>query len=263
METWRLLIHPKAPGDWLMAADVVIADFVKRGKIPPTFRVFDWSPDTISLGYHQNIRIINLNACRRDRIRVVRRPTGGKAIYHSDEITYSAIFSGGSCLYDSRLLESYSKVSKILRTALGKFPVKLDDFHETSAPGSYTQSDICFAKTLSYEITIGGKKLVGSAQRRWQNAVLQHGSILLGDSHTKLMNYLMMTAEQREIEKETLSAGTIYLKKVYPRSISLSDFSKAVQKSFREHFQVELLPGEISPEEEEKIQAKRGEYRVL
>ncbi len=263
MEIWRLLLHPEKPGDWHMAADTVIAAFLGDGKVSPTVRLFTWLPDAISLGHYQNEGEINLELCRRNAVNVVRRPTGGRSIYHSDEITYSTIFPNTSCLYDSQLLACYTNVSRVLKSALEQFPIELDDFDAGSSSNSYVQSPVCFAGALSYELTIQGKKIVGSAQRRWTDRVLQHGSILLGNSHQKLADYLNLSRIKREAEKHKLLEGTACVKDFYQSSISLSEFAEALQKSFFQLFEIRLIPGELTSEELEKIEKVRKEFRIV
>jgi len=263
MERWRLLVHPDLPGDWHMATDSVIATFIGQGKAPSTVRLYTWAPDTISLGYHQSEDEIDLEACRRDGVAVVRRPTGGKAIYHSDEITYAALFPGSSRLYDPRLLACYANVSRVLKTALEHFSIRLDNFEAVSSSDKYAGSPICFARALSYELTIGGRKMVGSAQRRWPDRVLQHGSILLGDSHQKLADYLNLPGEQRTEEKRKLLKNTICVRDVYPSSLSLPEFAEALQKSFLQLFEIKLVPGKLTSEELSEIEATRGKFRIV
>lgn len=263
METWRLLVQPGLAGDWHMAADSVIAGLIGGGKVPSTVRVYNWLPETISLGYHQNQDEIDLEACRRDEVKVVRRPTGGRAIYHSDEITYAAIFPRTSRVYNSQLLACYANVSRVLKAALEEFPIRIDDFQAAGSSGTYGGSPVCFSDALSYELTIDGKKIVGSAQRRWPDRVLQHGSILLGNSHQKLADYLHLPPEQKAIEKSKLLNSTACVKDVYPLSISLPQFAEALRKSFFRLFKIDLIPGELTSEELEKIEKNREKFRIV
>ncbi len=246
-----------------MAADSVIVALIGQGKIPSTVRLYTWLPETISLGYHQNENEIDLEACRRDGVAVVRRPTGGRAIYHDDEITYAALFPSSSCLYNPQLLACYANVSRVLKAALEQFPIRLDDFEAVGSSGTYAGSPICFAEALSYELTIGGKKIVGSAQRRWPDRVLQHGSILLGKSHQKLVDYLNLPEKKRAAEKRKLLESTICIRDVFPSSLSLSQFAEAFQKSFSRLFEIDLIPGELTSEEVETIEKNREKFRIV
>lgn len=246
-----------------MAADSVIATFIGRGSVPATLRLYNWAQDTISIGYHQSENEIDLEACRRDGVAVVRRPTGGRAIYHSDEITYAVLFSRNSCLYDSQLLACYANVSRVLQAALEQFAIHLDDFEAAASSGAYAGSPVCFAEALSYELTIKGRKMVGSAQRRWPDRVLQHGSILLGNSHQKLADYLNFPEKQRAVEKRKLLKNTICVKDVYSVSISLSEFAEAFRKSFFRLFEIELVPGKLTSDELNEIEAIREDYRIV
>ena len=263
MEKWRLLLHPQKPGDWHMAADVVLARRIGEGRSLATFRLFTWESPTISIGHNQRPDALDLDACARDGIRVVRRPTGGRALLHCDEITYSAIFPVTSSLYDPQLLANYEKISGILRSALEPFSVSFDQKKEGESESSYANSELCFARALSYELTVGGKKLVGSAQRRWQKAVLQHGSILLGPCHEKMGAYLNLPSEEREEEIQRLRESTTFLKRFYVGPISLEEFSVHIRKSVEAKYAIQMDGGNLDTEEEKAIQDLRKTYRIL
>ena len=262
-EKWRLLLHPQMSGDWHMAADVTLAQQIGRHLAPATFRAFSWSPATISVGHNQRQDALDLHACRSDGLRVVRRPTGGRAILHCDEITYSAIFPVTSRLYAPQLLANYLKISKILKAALEPFGLLFDpNFGDGTQTGS-EDSELCFARALSYELTIGGKKLVGSAQRRWATVVLQHGSILLGPCHEKLGAYLKAPESEREAHMQLLRQRTTFVKRYLPQSISLEEFARSVQKSFEIAGEVCLEPGSLTPDEEQAIRELAPTFRIL
>ncbi len=245
-----------------MAADVALAQSIGEGKSPATFRLFSWKPHAISIGYHQRLDVLDRQACARDGIQVVRRPTGGRAILHCDEITYSAIFPATSQLFDSRLLANYAKITRILKASLEPFSISFDQNVEVKTQQSYRASELCFAKVLSYELTVGGKKMVGSAQRRWPKVVLQHGSILLGPCHEQVGAYLNLPQEEREEQIRKLRASTTYVKKFLPQSISLGEFAHRVRHSFKTQYEIELEPGRLRPEEENACQKLRTSFRI-
>jgi lipoate-protein ligase A len=166
-------------------------------------------------------------------------------------------------VYDSQLLANYLKISDILKASLEPFSVLFDQNASSGPQTAYADSSLCFAKALSYELTVGGKKLVGSAQRRWQKAVLQHGSILLGPCHEKLGGYLNVPPGEREAFTRQLRESTTFLRKFFPEPISLEEFSGHVKHSFETRYTVQMDPGNLSPEEEEAIQDLRKTFRIL
>ena len=165
----------------------------------PTLRLYRWRPWAISLGRHQSPSSIDTACCRRDGIDVVRRPTGGRAILHAEEMTYSIVMPA----HDSGIHQVYREISEALVAGLRLFGVDASlqrsqpDFVELYRDPS---SIPCFSSTARYEVEWNGRKLVGSAQRRYTSesaaVVLQHGSILCGPAHRRLADYLTLPDDQ-------------------------------------------------------------------
>jgi lipoate-protein ligase A len=178
---WRLLITEPADGATNMAIDEAVWRGRQAGTSPPTLRFFAWAPPAVSLGYGQPVGAdVDLVACRALGIGVVRRPTGGSAIYHDGperELTYSVVGSAGDLGLASDLLETYRWIGAALRRGLHALGVAADLVPVPDAGGPIPA--FCFARTGRYEIEVGGRKLVGSAQRRQGPYFLQHGSVLL------------------------------------------------------------------------------------
>src|SRR5262249_41317025 len=183
MTTFRLLVTPPMDG----AANMAVDEALFRSRLdkvgPPTIRFFAWAPPTISLGYGQPVdRKIDLDEAARLGIGLVRRPTGGSAILHEGpelELTYSVVGAHGDFTGADDLLATYRWIGMALAaglTSLGAavemVPVRPSDPRAMPA--------FCFARTGSYELEVGGRKLVGSAQRRQGTGFLQHGSVMLG-----------------------------------------------------------------------------------
>ncbi|MEK9136365.1 MAG: lipoate--protein ligase family protein, partial [Bacteroidota bacterium] len=182
---WNFIAGGEYTGDFNMSFDEMLAQRLVSGLGAPTLRLYRWKPWAISLGHNQNLSDINIDRCRRDGIDVVRRPTGGRAILHAEELTYSVTMP-----VDRRgILQVYNEISTALVEGLRQFGVDVSlqrsqlNFVETyKSPSSIP----CFSSSARYEIEWKGKKLVGSAQRRYTGnggeVVLQHGSILCGSS---------------------------------------------------------------------------------
>lgn len=181
-QTWRLLVTPPASGAENMALDEALMDRA-RATGEWVLRVYSWSAPTISLGRNQSARgRYDLNRVRSLRLGVVRRPTGGRAILHDREITYSVtapVRDAGD------LHESYDRINRLLLSALHSLGVAATVAAPTtrsSAPGMTP----CFDEPSAGELTLDGRKLAGSAQWRSDDALLQHGSILVADDQSVL-----------------------------------------------------------------------------
>ena len=161
----------------------------------PTLRLFRWEPWAISVGYNQGTDELDAEKCKRDGIDIVRRPTGGRAILHAEELTYSIVMPAGR----RSVLQVYNDISRALVRGLHLFGVDASlQRSQPHFPGVYRHpsSIPCFTRSSRYEIEWSGRKLVGSAQRRFagggRDVVLQHGSILCGPAHQRLADYLQL-----------------------------------------------------------------------
>lgn len=170
------------------------------------FRIYRWQPSCISLGANQSFNDINLDRAVGDGIDVVKRPTGGRAILHAEELTYSVVLPLN---HQFSPREIYFKISAALMRGLEIYnPLlaksELENYQPNFAKLLEEPSGVlCFASTARNEVKFNGKKLIGSAQRKLNNVVLQHGSILCGTVHQNLPKYLNSdenTKEQLRIE---------------------------------------------------------------
>src|SRR5438132_2574208 len=177
-DSWRLLVDAAAGGAWNMAVDEVLLDGVAAGTTPPTLRFYEWMPPCLSLGYFQPFDVVDVDGCRALGIEVVRRPTGGRAILHDRELTYSVALPASLLGHDGGVLPSYYRLSLALQDGLSGLGVPA-----TLAPESVGSSGqhgpVCFDRPSAHEILLNGRKLVGSAQMRRGGGLLQHGSILI------------------------------------------------------------------------------------
>lgn len=187
-ETWRLIGDEPLPGGWNMAVDFAILRAAEEGAAPPTLRLYGWSRPTLSIGFRQDARRdLDMSRIRQNGVPVVRRPTGGRAILHHDEVTYAVILPASSSLHGS-LRSVYGAVSAALREALESLGTPLDP--AAARRGGGFKNPCCFASRTPYEISSRGRKVVGSAQRRLKRAALQHGSIVLSQDAERLVSFL-------------------------------------------------------------------------
>jgi lipoyl(octanoyl) transferase len=242
---WRLLLDGFAPGSWNMAVDEVLLDGVQSGQ-PPTLRFYGWLPACLSLGYFQAFEVVDVDGCRRQGVDIVRRPTGGRAILHDRELTYSLSLPARVLGQDAAILPSYSRISRALRAGLAQLGVSTTMAPESAASGVAEHGPICFDRPSAHEILLQGRKLVGSAQVRRGDALLQHGSILIEPGIKRLIACLRGHESSRPDAAE-LASSVIGL-----AEIGLSDrerLAEAIGAAVEREFGIELESGPLLAEE--------------
>ncbi|MBI4560556.1 MAG: lipoate--protein ligase family protein [Candidatus Rokubacteria bacterium] len=246
MSVWRLLITEPLDGPHNMALDEAILLARIRGLAPPTLRFFSWNPPAISLGYAQRLDCgINVESCRRLGVGLVRRPTGGSAIYHDTrerEVTYSVVAGAADFEGAADLLSTYRWIGSALTAGLRILGVPAEMVPVRGEPPSAFPA-FCFARAGSLEIEVGGRKLVGSAQRRQGGAFLQHGSVLLGADSERFR--LLFPSEGDAL------AGMTTLEAELGRSPGFDEVVAALVSGFRESSRLTLAASGMLPEEEQ------------
>ena len=185
----------------------------------PILRFYGWSPKCISIGCHQRSDIINLSKLKQEGCDFVMRPTGGRAILHEAELTYSIITPKESIHHK----DLYLFIHIVLSNALNRlgYPVEIKKDNEKLESLSHKPDDFpCFTKFAQTEVQYKNKKLIGSAQKLYSNAILQHGSILIGKAHEKLTLYLNIEASERKKIQKELSEKTTCLNNIKKSDIS-------------------------------------------
>lgn len=171
-----------------MAIDDVLLDAARHGA-GPILRTYGWQPPAVSLGYAQRAEVaVDVDRCRALGIDIVRRTTGGRAVLHWNELTYSFHCADGEGPAAHSVQEASRLLGEWLADGLRRFGVEARlERGQSPARG---RRGACFASTARWELTCGGRKLVGSAQRRTRGGLLQHGSILAGPEHLLLTEML-------------------------------------------------------------------------
>lgn len=268
MNTWRFLNTGAKDGYQNMAIDEVLATKSVPHDLRSIFRVYRWQPYAISLGYNQNPQDLNLQKCKQDKIDVVRRPTGGRAVLHAEEVTYSIIIPKESDFFSSDVLTTYNMINKGILKGLHLIGVKaelVERILEDPEKGTSSKDKIpCFSKSAKYEIAYEGKKLVGSAQRRYENSILQHGSILVGTFHLRLADYIKALKGKR-IEKfrEALAEKTISISQILSKQINYEKIVWAIKTGFQQCFDIYFFEGQLTPQENSEAQKLVRKYQKL
>ena len=178
---WRLISDGNLPGALNMARDVAILEAVSAGDSPPTLRLYGWNPPCLTIGKHQGLEAADLDFCRRESIDVARRPTGGRALLHHLELTYSVVAPLGTPPLPTSLQEAYRLICGGLVKACRVLCI------DAELTGSEVNLRLpnpistvpCFEAPAEGEVVVSGRKLVGSAMRAHAGCILQHGAILL------------------------------------------------------------------------------------
>ncbi|MEE4272963.1 MAG: lipoate--protein ligase family protein [Thermoanaerobaculales bacterium] len=181
MTDWRLITDPALPGAVNMARDMAILEAVSSGEAPPTLRFYGWDPPCLTLGKHQGLDVVDLEFCRREGIDVVRRPTGGRALLHHLELTYSVVAPLGAPPLPTGLQQAYRLICGALVRAIRAMGVdaELTGGEVNLRLPNPTSTIPCFEAPAGGEVVVRGRKLIGSAMRAHAGCILQHGAVLL------------------------------------------------------------------------------------
>ena len=255
MDTWRLLITPPAHGAWNMAVDESILEGMGNHSSPPTLRLYAWEPACLSLGYAQPLTDVDLPRLQARGWELVRRPTGGRAVLHIDELTYAVIASPDEPRVVGTVLESYRRLAQALVGALEllRLPVQVNE-NSPAQPDS-TPNPVCFEVPSTYEITVDGKKLVGSAQARRKEGVLQHGSLPLTGDLTRIIQVLAFPAEPARARAAARLLGrATTVETALGRKVTWDEAAGAFISAFTSVLALELQPGSLTASEKDRAE---------
>ena len=251
VRTWRLIESGFASGPWNMAVDEAIMRAVASGERPPTLRLYGWQPPALSLGYFQPLDDgIDLDECRRRGYDLIRRPTGGRAILHDDELTYSFCVRQDEIRGGHSVMRSYREISRGLVAGLQKLGAEVTLGDDGShGPDRYPGARaICFAKTARCDLQAAGRKIVGSAQVRRDGAILQHGSIPL--TINPAGHAAVMPGPAPGVAAEGLDRAAVSVTALLGRPVTFEELSRSVIEGFAEAFELHLRAEQLSPDEE-------------
>lgn len=250
MNPWRLIIHPPYNGAWNMAVDEAILESASTKTQLPTLRLYDWSPYTLSLGHAQPISDVNLEALKAHQWTLVRRPTGGRAILHADELTYSVCAPIDDPTIYGNVLESYQKISNALLRALEIIGINADSKLKNPGDSHLSHDPVCFQFPSDYEITFQDKKLIGSAQARKKNGVLQHGALPLFGEITRIIDVLNFPdSSSMQDAKDGLINRATTIKDSLVRGISWFELADAISEGFEEKLSINFIKSSLSKQE--------------
>ena len=249
---WRLIQTPPAPGAWNMAVDEAILEAAGSAAVLPTLRLYAWDPPCLSLGYAQPINDADLPSLHQRGWQLVRRPTGGRAILHTDELTYSVCGPAHNPILAGSVLDSYRRLSAALLAALHRLGIPAETHPTTPDHG---KGPVCFEVPSNYEITTSGRKLIGSAQARRKEGVLQHGSLPLYGDLGRIVQALVFSDEAaRQTAAQKLHSRAATLQEVSGRIIPWEEIAQAFIAAFEQALNLRLTPSNLTPGELARVE---------
>ena len=229
-----------------MALDEAILTHYLAGKVPPTLRVFRWSRDAISLGRFQDVeREIEVERCAEQGVALVRRPTGGRAVYHRDEFTYSLVIGKREGV-PSGVIAAYAYLLQSIQQALTQLGIEsvISEEHVSKNP-----SAACFASSTQADLTSHGFKLVGSAQVWKDEALLQQGSLPIEERSAAFFDLLHYPSEEaRQQALAQYHQKTTALHALVP-NVTWDEIARAFRRGFSTFLQHDFVEEQLTPSE--------------
>jgi len=231
-EEWRVLNSGFHNAFTNMAIDEAILREVSEGKVPPTVRFYSWKPRAISLGYFQSLHEeVDLEQCQRHGVDVVRRITGGGAVFHDQELTYSIVVSESHREIPKNIMKSYQRICGAVIKGLRHLDIK----------GVYAPIN---------DILVDGRKISGNAQTRKQGTVLQHGTILMDVDVDTMFSLLKVPNEKLKDKLITdVKQRVTSLQHILGKPIPYEQVASAMKDGFEEEFDVSLVEGTLTENE--------------
>ncbi|MDG6220236.1 MAG: biotin/lipoate A/B protein ligase family protein [Candidatus Thermoplasmatota archaeon] len=239
MEKWRLLRTGHSSAAMNMGIDHAVLEARAEGRVAPTLRVYEWRPSAISIGYFQGMQEeVDLLSCEKHGVDVVRRITGGGAVYHDEkgEVTYSIIFKEGDVKLPARVSDAYPKLCEGIVLGLQKLGLEAE------------------FKPVN-DIISGGKKISGNAQTRRMGCVLQHGTLLY-DVDAEMMFTLLLVPDEKIRDKmiAAVKERVTSIRHETGGKKSIEDVEDALVWGFGQALGVEFEMGRLTPEEKKRAE---------
>ena len=242
-EEWRLLLTGANTAAKNMAIDRAVLVTNSEGKVPPTVRFYEWTPPAISIGYFQSLtEEIDLEVCNKHGVDYVRRITGGGAVFHDDELTYSIVIPESHKEIPKNIMESYGRICGAVVRGLGNLGIE------------------SVYKPIN-DIIANKRKISGNAQTRKYRTVLQHGTVLMDVDVEKMFSLLKVPNEKiRDKLISDVKERVTSIKHVLEKDISFKTAAQAMKEGFEEEFNVKLVEGTLTGEEIKLTKKFEKEY---
>ncbi len=250
-----------------MAIDRAVLESVENKMSPPTLRIYQWEKPCISLGYFQNPdNELNWQQVRADGVDVVKRMTGGRAVYHIGELAYSVCCRNDEAEWCGTKETSYQVISRALIKVLESLEGNMEFSLSRSTLKSNATGEAmlpCFSSPARFEVEWNQKKIVGSAQRRKKEAFLQHGSILFNRDHLQIIDYLKLNELEKKSYLKELNANAISLSECSGRRVYPTEIVEDFKSQFSKEWGVTIENGELLDQEVHRIDELGKAYSLL
>ncbi len=259
-ETWAFIDSGDHSPSFNMAMDEKLLQWHSEGSLPPVIRFYGWKPATLSIGYFQKAeKEINLSKVREAGIGFVRRTTGGRAVLHEHELTYSVIVSEEHPKMPKNVTDAYRIISEGLLKGFQNLGLNayfaIPNTEEERNKLKDPKSSICFDAPSWYELVVEGKKVAGSAQTRQKGVILQHGSILLEMDVNKLFDLFLFSNERlKERMFTSFASKAVAINDLSERTFSIEEVKEAFQNGFEEGLQIHLQTYQLSESQLKEIE---------
>lgn len=242
-ETWALLDSGHQDAATNMAVDEALLEWHSEGKIPPTIRFYGWKNPSLTVGHFQNVeKTINFDGVKKHRCDFVRRLTGGSAVLHDDELTYSIIVSEDHPKIPASVNEAYYVLSQGLLEGYRSLGVEAD-FAMPERERLKQRSAVCFETPAIYEMIVDGKKVSGNAQTRKQGVLLQHGSIPLSFDADMLFDLFNFSSDRlRERQRNSFLKKAISINDITKTKHTYQSIKAAFSSGFKESLDIQTEP---------------------
>jgi len=250
VDEWRLLPYRRADAAENMAIDEALFRERIRVQGPPTLRFYGWRTPAVSIGRFQDARReIDIAACRRLGIPIVRRPTGGKAVLHERELTYALIAGDDVPLFPPDILETYRIISGCIGAGLAQCGIGAELEREGRGGKPESLGAACFAVPSRYELLVGGRKICGSAQMRSRGVFLQHGALLMAFDPARTCAVMLPRGDRAERAARLRNAVTSVGEHAGP-GVDEALLCRALRDAFTARLGIRFREGGLTPGEE-------------
>ncbi|GAK06516.1 biotin/lipoate A/B protein ligase family protein [Geomicrobium sp. JCM 19038] len=260
-ETWLFLESGACSPSYNMALDEKLLQWHSEGKIPPVIRFYEWNPASLSLGYFQKIhKEINITAVEEHELGIVRRPTGGRAVLHDKELTYSVIVNEDHPKMPETVTEAYRVISEGLLEGFRQLGLEANlsipkTKEDTDALKNPT-SAVCFDAPSWYELVVEGKKIAGSAQTRQKGVILQHGAIVLAFDVDQLFSVFKFKDDRmREQMQKRFLQKAVSIQDLTSTDVTIPQLREAFKVGFEQGLDVHLEPMTLTEEQKQEVES--------
>lgn len=250
METWYFVDSGHCSPAMNMALDEALMNWHRQGMIPPVLRFYGWQPAGLSVGYFQKVKgKIDLEGIQKYGYELVRRQTGGRAVLHDNELTYSVIVSENHQDMPASVKEAYLIISRGLLEGFTNLGIQAE-FAVPEGKLDVAGSAVCFEEPSWYELIVEGKKAAGSAQTRKKGIILQHGSIPIDVDDVKLFDMFIYKNDRiKERARRAFGDKAIAINQLLENPVNFDETKAAFKEGFEKGLNIELKTFELSDEQ--------------